>query len=407
MAPLPPAPQGPTSPAWSGLRWRIGALTGALLFAVGAAQGIAMLLLHPELTAPQLLGLAVLSVGVALFGGALAAWLTGVQVRPLRLVQQAVATLAAGRLPARLDLSEADGEVAPLARDLDDLGAALRGLLQDLRGSTDRLAEETRGVLAGVADHGAAAAGQAEALRHAAATAALISESTREAAREADLVIEMTQRAEALSGQGSGAVEQAVRSAGALGEQVRRIAATMSDLSERTLQVGEIVASVKDLAEQSNLLALNASIEAAKAGEHGRGFAAVAMEMRTLAEQSRQAAVQVRSILGEIQKHAREAVLATEEGSARAALATGRSRSAGEAIGDLAVVIRGSAGSAQAIAARTRTQAAGAAALVAAIAELSSLGARGAEGAATVEARAAAIAGLAARLSSLAERFRP
>ena len=81
----------------------------------------------------------------------------------------------------------------------------------------------------------------------------------------------------------------------------------MSGLSERTLQVGEIIASVKDLAEQSNLLALNASIEASKAGEHGRGFAVVAMEMRNLAEQSRQAAVQIRAILQEIQRSARDA----------------------------------------------------------------------------------------------------
>jgi methyl-accepting chemotaxis protein len=180
----------------------------------------------------------------------------------------------------------------------------------------------------------------------------------------------------------------------------------MGDLSERTLQVGEIVTTVKDLAEQSNLLALNASIEAAKAGEHGRGFAAVAMEMRNLAEQSRQAAVQVRSILGEIQKYAREAALATEEGSARAALATGRSRSAGQAIEGLAVVIRESATTARAIADRTRQQAATAADLVAAIAELAEATRTGVEESAGVEGRATEIAAVASRLTALSGRFR-
>lgn len=391
---------------WSGMRWRFAGLTGALLLAVGAVQGIALLLLHPEYTGRQLVGLAAVSLLTALLGGALAFWLTGALLHPLSRVRQVTAALARGRIPPPVDLAEVDREMGALARELDDLGTAIRHMLDDLRASAARLTEECGGLLGGIARHGGAAAGQAEALRRATASASAIADGSREAAREAESVIVMTQRAEALSGQGLSAVEQAGRSAGALGEQVRRIAATMGDLSERTLQVGEIVASVKDLAEQSNLLALNASIEAAKAGEHGRGFAAVAMEMRNLAEQSRQAAVQVRSILGEIQKHAREAALATEEGSTRAELATGRSRTAGEAIEGLAQVIRGSAGSARAIADRTRQQAAGAAELVAAIATLSSATQHRAEDSAALEARAAEITALAGRVSALTARFR-
>jgi methyl-accepting chemotaxis protein len=130
------------------------------------------------------------------------------------------------------------------------------------------------------------------------------------------------------------------------------------------------------------------------------------MEMRNLAEQSRQAAVQVRSILGEIQKHAREAALATEEGSARAALATGRTLSAGQAIEGLALAIRESTGSARAIADRTRQQAATAAGLVAVIAELSEATRTGVEASATLEGRATEIATVASRLATLSGRFR-
>ena len=390
---------------WSGMRWRFAGLTGALLLAADAVQGIAMLPLHPEYTSPQMAGLAAVSLLTAILGGALAFWLTGTLLHPLSRVRQVTGALAAGRVPPPIDLAEADREMGALARELDDFGTAIRGMLHELRASVARLSEECSGLLGGLARQGDAASDQAEALRRATATATAIADVTREAAREAESVIVMTQRAEALSGQGLSAVEQAGSSAGALGEQVRRIAATMGDLSERTLQVGEIVASVKDLAEQSNLLALNASIEAAKAGEHGRGFAAVAMEMRNLAEQSRQAAVQVRSILGEIQKHEREAALATEEGSTRAELATGRSRSAGEAIEGLVQVIRGSAGSARAIADRTRQQAEGAAQLVAAIATLSVATQRRAEDSAVLEARAAEINALAGRLSALSGRF--
>jgi len=404
MVTSPPA-AGDGSGSWSGFRWRLAGLAGAVLLGAGAVQGVILMQLHPEFTTGQLAGLAALALGAAVTGSALVAWLAGAMLRPLLQLRRAAEAMAAGRIPPPLAVDATGGDVVALASGLDDLGRTLRTLLEDLRSAATRLGEEGGALRHGLERHGAAAAGQSEAMGRATIHAAAISELTREGAREADAVIAMTQRAESLSGEGLAAVEQAVRSSGALGEQVRRIAATMGDLSERTLQVGEIVTSVKDLAEQSNLLALNASIEAAKAGEHGRGFAAVAMEMRNLAEQSRQAAVQVRSLLGEIQKYAREAALATEDGASRAALATGRTRSAGVAIEGLALVIRESAGSARASADRTRQQAAGAADLVAAIADLAETSRIGAEETASLESSAGEIAAVAGRLTALSGRF--
>ena len=99
--------------------------------------------------------------------------------------------------------------------------------------------------------------------------------------------------------------------------------------------VGEIVETVNDLSEQSNLLAVNASIEAAKAGEQGRGFAVVASEVRTLAEQSKRATQQIRSILGDIQKATQTAVMSTEEGTKRAKDGLGAIKSVRDTITDL------------------------------------------------------------------------
>ena len=93
------------------------------------------------------------------------------------------------------------------------------------------------------------------------------------------------------------------------------IAETILALSEQTQQIGDIIATVNDIADQSNLLALNAAIEAARAGEAGKGFAVVAGEVRSLAEQSRQATAQVKEILGDIQKATNTAVMVTEEGT--------------------------------------------------------------------------------------------
>ena len=84
-------------------------------------------------------------------------------------------------------------------------------------------------------------------------------------------------------------------------------------LSEKTQAVGEIIATVNDIAEQSNLLALNAAIEAAAAGDQGSRFSVVANEMKNLADQAKESTVQVRTILGDIQKGINSSVMLTEE----------------------------------------------------------------------------------------------
>lgn len=92
------------------------------------------------------------------------------------------------------------------------------------------------------------------------------------------------------------------------------VSETISRLSEQTQAAGDMVTAVNDIAEQSNLLSVNASIEAAKAGDQGKGFSVVAQEVKSLAEQSKQAVVQVRTILSEIQKASQLAVQAAERG---------------------------------------------------------------------------------------------
>jgi methyl-accepting chemotaxis protein len=98
-------------------------------------------------------------------------------------------------------------------------------------------------------------------------------------------------------------------------DQMESVAASILHLSEQSQAIGEIIATVTDLAERSNLLAVNAAIEAAKADEQGKGFAVVAQEVKSLAEQSKQATAQVRTILNDIQTAMSAAVMATEQGS--------------------------------------------------------------------------------------------
>jgi methyl-accepting chemotaxis protein len=190
-----------------------------------------------------------------------------------------------------------------------------------------------------------------------------------------------------------------------LGEQVRAIAVAITELNERTLQIGDIITTVRDVAEQSNLLALNASIEAAKAGEHGRGFAVVAMEMRALAEQSKLAANQVRGLLGEVQKGTKAAVAATDEGSRRAQAAMALAQSAGSAILGLAEVIKESSAAARQIAGNTRQQTIGVEQIATAMSELSVAMADSVNGTRQIEQVAGNLSNLSKKFSELVGRY--
>jgi methyl-accepting chemotaxis protein len=176
-------------------------------------------------------------------------------------------------------------------------------------------------------------------------TAAAISETTTtvEEVRQAALLSSMkaknlsdsANKVAQVSLNGQKAVDETIEGMNAISKQMDEIAQTVILLSEQSQSIGGIIASVTDLAGQSNLLAVNAAIEAAKAGEQGKGFAVVAQEIRNLAEQSKQATMQVRKILNDVQKATSAAVLATEQGNRAVDDGVKKSVLAGEAIRSL------------------------------------------------------------------------
>jgi methyl-accepting chemotaxis protein len=156
-------------------------------------------------------------------------------------------------------------------------------------------------------------------------TAQLASQKARQVSDEAQKMVQVSQSGRKSAGDATAGMAR-------IRHQMDAIAASMLRLSEQSQAIGQIIAAVEDLASQSNLLAVNAAIEAAKAGEHGKGFGVVAQEITRLAEQSRQATAQVRSILGDIQKATGAAVMATEEGGKAVDGGTRQTELAGESI---------------------------------------------------------------------------
>lgn len=356
----------------------------------------------------SILAMAVSSVALGLL--ALAAVLTAAYfisrllTNPLERLSEAAAGIARGNLKQQVDV-KGDDEIAALGRSFVTMAQSLGTVLGDLRGAAAEVQREASAILATATEQAHMAAGHASAINETSTTVTEIAETSRQATDHADTVVGIARKSEDLSKEGEHAVQQTLAAMSSLGDQVKAIALSITELSERTLQIGDIMGSVKDLAEQSNLLALNASIEAAKAGEHGKGFAVVALEMRNLAEQSKLAAGQVKAILGEVQKGTRQAVAATEEGNKRALATITLAQGSGRSIQGLTEVLKESSLAGRQIAGNTRQQTIGVEQIVLAMNQLSTSMNESLAGTRSIERVATSLTTLSHRLSELTSRY--
>lgn len=151
----------------------------------------------------------------------------------------------------------------------------------------------------------------------------------RQIGESARLVAEQAGKAAEAGESGRQAADEVDQAMAGIEERVKALSAEIGALTTQTDQIGEIVSTVSGIADQSNLLAFNATIEAAKAGEQGAGFTVVAEEVRTLAERSKRATAQIRAILAEVDKATRDAEISANEGLE--AVTNGRERAASAA----------------------------------------------------------------------------
>ena len=214
-------------------------------------------------------------------------------------------------------------------------------------------------ILATTAQVASGAAQTGTAVTETATTVEEVKQTAQVSSQKAKYVSDSAQRATQVSQSGKKSVEQSIEAMNRIRQQMESVAESIVRLSEQSQAIGEIVAVVNDLAEQSNLLAVNAAIEAAKAGDQGRGFAVVAQEVKSLALQSKQATAQVRTILGDVQKAISTAVLATEQGSKAVETGVKQSGEAGDSIRILTDSIAEAAQAATQIAASSQQQLAG------------------------------------------------
>jgi methyl-accepting chemotaxis protein len=298
-------------------------------------------------------GFAIAGVLIAI---ALGLFITRTITAPINKAVGVANSLAQGDLTVEVPLYDSRDELSALLATFRRMVENLRTQTLAIHEGVNVLASSSGEILASSSQVASSASETASAVNETTATVEEVKQTSQLASQKVRLVAENAQKSLQVSQQGKKSVEDAVQGMNRIREQMETIAESIVNLSEQGQAIGEIIATVNDLAEQSNLLAVNAAIEAAKAGEHGKGFAVVAHEVRSLAVQSKEATAQVRTILNDIQKATNAAVMATEQGSKAVEAGERQSGEAGEAIRLLADSIADSADASTQIAASSHQQ---------------------------------------------------
>nr|WP_322977936.1 methyl-accepting chemotaxis protein [Pseudomonas sp. C11] len=247
----------------------------------------------------------------------LAIVLTRSIVAPLGEAVQAAESVAAGDLTQAIQAAGKD-EPARLLAALKAMQGSLRGTIQSIADSSNQLASASEELHAVTEDATRGLHQQNTEIEQAATAVNQMTAAVEEVARNAVSTSEASRESNTTAQRGRQQVRQTVDSIGQLAADVTETSAEVEQLAQRVHEISKVLDVIRAIAEQTNLLALNAAIEAARAGEAGRGFAVVADEVRALAHRTQQSTREIEQMIGGIQNGTERAVSAMQSSNGRA-----------------------------------------------------------------------------------------
>lgn len=250
---------------------------------------------------------------IALIVGIIAVIFSRLFTNPIKKLTIFSKLLADGDLSQSVDINQHD-ELGTLADAFSLMQNNLRIQLEDLTEGVNVLSTSSSEIMATVSQLASGAAETATSVSETTSTVEEVKQTAEVSHQKATEVAESAHKISIISQEGTRSIQETIDGMNRIKQQMESIADIVIQLSEKSHSIGEIANTVGDLAEQSNLLAVNASIEAAKAGEEGKGFSVVAQEIKNLADRSKESTRQIRTIVSDIQKATSSAVMATEQG---------------------------------------------------------------------------------------------
>jgi len=278
----------------------------------------------------QIILSSIVSAIVAIFGFFIGHKLT----KRLHWFSQVISKVADNDLTARITV-RADDELGDMGKNFNRMAQNMETTIQTVQKAILQLTDESRALSSG----SESIAGDAEEIAAQVSAVATAGEemaaTSTEIAQNCNAAAQSSNNANTTALAGAGVVEKTVEVMNRIANKVKDSSRSVESLGARSDQIDAIVGTIEDIADQTNLLALNAAIEAARAGEQGRGFAVVADEVRALAERTTKATKEIGEMIKAIQNETREAVSVMEEGVREVEIGTSEAGKSGEALREI------------------------------------------------------------------------
>jgi len=254
--------------------------------------------------------------------------------QPLNALMKSVTYFGESDFSVPIDVSH-NNELGIIARQLDTAQSSLRELFTTVKSTAEDVNDNALKIKSNSSLINQGMESTNSRIEQSATAVTEMASTVQEVSRSASHAAESASRADDSAHNGASLMDETIKTIGALADEVSNTSGVIAKLEDETKSIGTVLDVIRGIAEQTNLLALNAAIEAARAGEQGRGFAVVADEVRSLAQRTQESTAEIQQIIETVQGSAKDAVVAMEHGTEATKMCVDQANAAGKSLKEI------------------------------------------------------------------------